>query len=775
MDHYHLATRGDNEGLWDWNLASNRVHFSPRWISIVGCDEHDVSNTPEAWLQRVHPEDFSEVQRAIDAHLAEGPCEFDIPHRLLHKDGTYRWMSCHGVVVRNEGGQAIRLMGCHSDVTADKVADALTGLPNRLLFVDHLTRSIERAKRNQAYHFAVLLLDLDRRETDGERSGPPAGDPLLTAAARRLETCLRAGDGPISVRGDHLVARFRGDEFGILLDGLEEPGDARIVADRVLAEILASFTLGGREVFLAASIGIAVSATGYTRAEDVLRDADTALYRAKLLGRARCEIFDTAILKSAQAELQLEADFKEALDRREFLLFYQPVVSLASNQIAGFEALVRWQHPVRGVISPVEFIPIAERTGFIVPLGNWILREACLQLKAWQESLPITKDVWVSVNLSSPQFNQPALVEQIGQALRDVALEAPCLMLELTEGVAMANPAAAKGLLMQLRVMGARVGLDDFGTGQSSLAYLHQFPADFLKLDRSFVRDMETRTDVRDIVGAVTALAHQLGLRVIAEGVENEEQLAVVRSLKCEYVQGFLYSRPVDSERAADLLRSGFPPRPGSQCQAVPASDVRAAGCVPVRQGGTRWLQNTRSLYIVAATLATLTCAGLAARFTYQPPSPVRTSSQPALKSAARGSPALAATPRATVPAGNLASGEPARTDASASKPVPPPAKPLTYALAVEHKHALRSCRGLLTVSRSGIAFVPDKEKDDDAFTLKYNELLYVLSDDSLTVKSNAKSYRFKAADVTGEDDNRARLQKVVESIMRLRRATPTI
>jgi EAL domain-containing protein (putative c-di-GMP-specific phosphodiesterase class I) len=490
-------------------------------------------------------------------------------------------------------------------------------------------------------------------------------------------------------------------------------------------------------------------------------------------------MFDTAILKSAQAEFQLEADFKEALNRCEFLLFFQPVVALASNRIAGFEALVRWQHPVRGLVSPMEFIPIAERTGFILPLGNWILREACLQLKAWQESLPTAKDVWVSVNLSSPQFNQPALVEQISEALHDVALEAHCLVLELTEGVAMENPKAVKGLLMQLRVMGARVALDDFGTGQSSLAYLHQFPADILKVDRSFIRDMESRTDVKDIVGAVTTLAHQLGLQVIAEGVENDEQLALVRALKCEYVQGFLYSRPVDKERAADLLRDGLPPRPGAGRHAVPALEARPEVCGPDHEGGRRLIRAPKSLYVGAAVLATLACAGVLARFTDRPQLPARSASQPALENPRSGAPAPAATP----PASQRALESPGlRRLESAAKPpakmtpsrLPAPA-PTTYSLAIVHKHALGSCRGLLTVSRSGVAYIPEKEKDKatDAFTLKFNEFLYALSDDSLTIKSNSRSYRFKAADATGKDDNRSRLQQIVDGITRLRSETP--
>ena len=765
MNAHHLTARGDHAGLWDWNLATNRVHFSPRWISMVGSDEHQLGNTPEAWLSRVHPDDISQVRHQIDEHLAGGTCEFDLPHRLLHRDGTYRWMSCHGVVVRNDSGRAVRVMGCHSDVTAEKVTDALTGLPNRLLFMDHLARAIERARRNPTHHFAVLLVDLGRSEPHEDEDGVKAPDPVLTAAARRLETCLRAGDGGASLSRNHLVARLRGDEFAILLDGLAEIGDARVAADRVLGEILSSFMVGGDEVFLTASIGIAVSATGYTRAEVVVRDADTALHRARLLGRARCEVFDTAILKSAQTEVQLDADFVDALARGEFVLLFQPVVALATHRVAGFEALVRWQHPSRGLISPAEFIPIAEKSGFIVPLGQWTLREACLQLKAWQVSLPAAENVWVSVNLSAPQFNQPSLADDISGALRDAGLPAHCLVLELTEGVAMENPAVAKGLLMQLRVMGARVALDDFGTGQSSLAYLHQFPADKLKLDRSFIRDMERRTDVRDIVAAVTTLAHQLGLEVIAEGVETAGQLAQVRSLGCEYAQGYLFSKPVDKECAAELLRTGFEVETDCGPTTGTAAAAGESDCLPEREAAGR-SRLSRLLYVATAAVVTVALAGIVVRFTAQRPPLDPSSSEAAVE--------RTATTPDPVP-GNLPAAKPPAAAAIPTPPAVSAAKPVVYSLPVVHKHAVRGCRGQLTVSPRGLAFVPDKEEDrvKDGFVFKYGEFLSAVSGDELTVTSQAKTYRFKAADASGKGEGRTRIQELGSRISRLRQAPP--
>ena len=779
--------RTENEGLWDWNLVSNRVHFSPRWIALVGCDAHEIGGTQEAWLQRVHPEDLSLVTRTIETHLADGSSDFDIPHRMLHADGSYRWMSCRAVVERNAEGQATRVTGSHADVTAATVTDPQTGLPNRLLLAERLTRSIERATRYPGFHYAVLRLDLDR----STGAGPTVGNALLAAAARRLETSLRVWNVPPMLRHSDLVARLEGDQFAILLDGLKELDHAVIVADRILAEILAPFGVGDREVFLSASLGIAVSATGYARADDTLRDAETALHRAKQLGGARCEVFDTAILKSLQMALQLEADLAPALERQEFHVFYQPIVSLESSKVVGFEALVRWQHPVLGMIPPVEFISIAERTGLIVPLGQWVLREACLQLRAWQDSQS-ARDLWISVNVSSVQL-RPALVEEIGDALRDSGVEARCLVLELTESVAMENPTAATTLLMQLRALGVRISLDDFGTGHSSLAYLRQLPVDALKVDQSFVRGIETNDDMSGIFGIVTTTAQQLGLSVVAEGIENEDQLALIRTLGCKFGQGYLLSRPVNREAASQILATGLPSREGRTAgnQTATRRPERETEPAGMRAGRP----TARALYIAAAVLAVMVSIGFASRLarepeaeaspvmlqaevvappaeaaippsgTVVPSAPVVIPSAPAVKpsAAAVKSPASFVTP-ATRPVA-----QPTRSEPAGGTTAPATVRPAvsTTSFAAVHQHRFGNCRGMLVVSRDGVAFLPDegKEKGADAFSFSHSEFLHSLEDGSLTIKSRDRTYRFKAALATDKDDNENKLQQLANSI----------
>jgi diguanylate cyclase (GGDEF)-like protein len=424
--------------------------------------------------------------------------------------------------------------------------DALTGLPNRALLMDHLKLSIERVKGRSGYLFAILFLDLDRFKNINDSLGHIAGDQLLIEIARRLEKCLRPTD---------TVARLGGDEFAILLDGLEDYGDAIRVAERVQNDLASPFNLGGHEVYTTASIGITLNTIGYDDPENVLRDADTAMYRAKENGKARHEMFDKVMHARAVALLQLENDLRRAIEREEFRVFYQPIVSLETDRIVGFEALIRWRHPEQGYVSPTEFIPVAEETGLIIEIGQWVLGEACGQMREWQRQSPDLRALTLSVNLSGKQFTQPDLIEQIKRILDRTNFDPRSLKLEITESVVMENAETASMMLTQLRALGVQLSIDDFGTGYSSLSYLHRFPVTTLKIDRSFISRMSAGLENSEIVRTILTLAGNLGMEVVAEGVETEEQLAQLKSMRCDYAQGYLFSKPVDADAAAALFK----------------------------------------------------------------------------------------------------------------------------------------------------------------------------------------------------------------------------
>jgi diguanylate cyclase (GGDEF)-like protein len=428
--------------------------------------------------------------------------------------------------------------------------DALTGLPNRTLLTDHLRLAIGRARRRRDHLFAVLFLDLDRFKNINDSLGHAAGDQLLIEIARRLETCMRPTD---------TVARLGGDEFAILLDGLESQCDAIRVADRVQEELMRSFNLNGHEVYTAASIGITLSAHAYDDPENVLRDADTAMYRAKEKGKGRYELFDTDMHADAMARLQLENDLRRAIENQEFEVYYQPILSLSTGQIAGFEALVRWHHPERGFVSPTEFIPLAEETRLIMEIGEWVLFESCRQMSAWRQMLPAHHPLTISVNLSTKQFTQLGLIERVKEALAESGLAPQFLKLEITESAVMDNAESAASMLMQLRELGIQLSIDDFGTGYSSLSYLHRFPVNTLKIDRSFVSRMGEGGENAEIVRTIITLASNLGMAVIAEGVETQEQHAQLEALKCDYGQGYLYSMALEAEAALRLIQQSQP------------------------------------------------------------------------------------------------------------------------------------------------------------------------------------------------------------------------
>jgi diguanylate cyclase (GGDEF)-like protein len=429
--------------------------------------------------------------------------------------------------------------------------DGLTGLANRALFMDHLKLALGRAERHEAYRFAVLFLDLDRFKFVNDSLGHTVGDQVLVGIARRLETAMRPGD---------TVSRLGGDEFTILLDDVGDAGEARAVAERLQRELSMPYNLGGQEVFITVSIGIATSATGYQCPEDILQDADTAMYRAKHLGKARHEVFNQAMRTHAVDVLELERDLRRAVERREMFLQYQPIVSLDTGVLHGFEALVRWQHPERGLIPPLKFIPIAEETGHIIPLGIWVLGQACRQMRRWQDMSPANEPLTISVNLSGKQFMQHDLLEQIQAVLRETGLDPRSLKLEITETVVMENIETATRTLEQLRALGVELSIDDFGTGYSSLSYLQSFPVSILKVDRSFVSRITESDGTVEIVRTILRLAQHLGMSVVAEGVETEQQRAQLRALECEFGQGYYFSKPMDEDAVEALLLSNFPP-----------------------------------------------------------------------------------------------------------------------------------------------------------------------------------------------------------------------
>jgi len=553
-ERYALAARGSNDGLWDWNLLANVVHFSPRWKAMLGYQEAQVGDRPEEWFERIHDADRERVKQEIAAHQKGLTPHFESEHRVLHKDGSFRWMLSRGVAVHDTSGNPLRMAGSQTDITEGKVSDPLTGLPNRLLFIDRVGRLVKHMKRRKDHLFAVLFLDLDGFKMINDSMGHLIGDQLLLGVANRLEKCLRSTDTVARLGEAFTVARLGGDEFTVLLDDIKDPGDAKRAADRMMKALASPFILGGKEVFTSVSIGIALSTSAYEQPEEMLRDADTAMYRAKALGKARYEVFDADMRASVMARLQLETDLHRALEREELRNFYQPIVALASGEIAGFEALLRWQHPTRGLLGPIEFIPVAEETGLIRELGWWNLRKACQQISEWRAGSIAHRHLSISVNLSAKQFLQPKLVEDIRNLLQELALPPEALKLEITESTVMADPSAAIEMLQQIKSLGIRLAIDDFGTGYSSLSYLHRFPLDTLKIDRSFISGMGDDGEGMEIARTILPMANNLRLDVVAEGVETLQQVALLKKLHCKYGQGYYFSKPLSAEGTAALL-----------------------------------------------------------------------------------------------------------------------------------------------------------------------------------------------------------------------------
>jgi diguanylate cyclase (GGDEF)-like protein/PAS domain S-box-containing protein len=538
-----------SEGRW---LQVNRS-----LCSLLGYSARDLMATD--FLTITHPDDLGTALSSIKELLKGKIPSHQMEKRYIHKQGHEVWVLWNVSLARDAYTGAAHLIFQIQDITDRKRAeerllhdafhDALTGLPNRALFMDHLGLAIARSKRNSDQKFAVLYLDLDRFKIINDSLGHMIGDQLLVGIARRLELCLRPGD---------TIARLGGDEFTVLIEDITDDSDTIYVAERIQSELTVPFTLNGREVFTTVSIGIAPGSSNYERAEDILRDADTAMYRAKTMGKARHEIFDKAMHARAMNLLQLETDLRRAIEREEFFVQYQPIVSLETSHLRGFEALVRWRHPTRGLISPIDFIPVAEETGLIIQIGEWVLRESCRQMQQWQTLFPSDPPMFISVNLSGKQFTQPDLINEVAHILDETGLNPRNLKLEITESVVMENIETATEMLKQLRALGVKLSIDDFGTGYSSLSYLHRFPIDTLKIDRSFVTQMSDNNENMEIVRTVVMLAQNLGMDVVAEGVETTEQLSLLQRLGCEFGQGYFFSKPVDATSAEKIIAETY-------------------------------------------------------------------------------------------------------------------------------------------------------------------------------------------------------------------------
>lgn len=561
-ERYALAAKGSNDGLWDWDLNTNKVYYSPRWNSILGYAENETEDSPEAWISLIHPEDVEQFRIALDKHLEGQKSHLRNEHRITTRDGEVRWVLCRGVAVRDENDRAIRIAGSLTDISREKESesalrrqaqhDKLTGLPNRTLLTEMVRTSLARTERDDDYSFAILFLDFDRFKIINDSLGHEYGDMLLVNIAQQLRVQLRTVD---------TAARLGGDEFVILLDGIDGVGGAIEVANRLLDKFSDPHNLKGHEVISTASIGIVTSSSKYRRAEDMIRDADTAMYQAKASGKARYVLFDKDMHTQALQRLNLEKDLRKAIAMGQMWVAYQPIVDLETAALRGFEALLRWEHPELGPVNPEEFINIAEETGEIVEIGNWVLRQACRQHVKWKQQHPHAGDLFMNINISKRQIAQPDIVKNLEQVFEETGIEPTSVKLEITESVIMDDRNGITPVLDSIRSLGVQLAMDDFGTGHSSLSCLHRFPIDVLKIDREFIMNMEQRIEYSAVIQAIITLAQTLNISVVAEGLETADQVAQLQALECNHAQGYFFAKPMNSAEAGEYIRDANQPR----------------------------------------------------------------------------------------------------------------------------------------------------------------------------------------------------------------------
>jgi PAS domain S-box-containing protein len=567
---FELITENAADMIAVTDRNGKRIYNSPAYQKVLGYAPEELEATSS--LDQIHPDDCARVLEAAEKARNTGRGE-RLEYRIRHKDGSWRFLESTASVIRGLKGESEGLVIVNRDITQRKRAeekldhlsfhDGLTNLPNRALFLDRLQRAITLSRRHTDFRFAVLFIDIDEFKVFNDSLGHAAGDVLLIQVAQRLGASLRGtdtisrpriGDTAEPLGGESTLARPGGDEFTLLIEELQNPSDTIRVAERIQQRLALPFNLNGREIVLTASIGIAFSGNPGAEAQDILGEAEIAMYRAKSTGKGRCEVFDHEMHADAIKRLQLETDLRKALELNQFRVYYQPIVSLESGQIVGFEALSRWQRPER-LVMPGEFIAAADETGIILPINRQLLYDACRQVRLWQAIFPSDPPLTINLNITPKQFAQPELASQIGSSLRETGLDPGCVNLEITETIAMGDAERSAIVLAELKALGVRLDIDDFGTGYSSLSRLQRFPVDTLKIDRSFISRIDTDPATHEIVRVIVMLAHGLRLKVVAEGVETQAQVDLLKSMGCELAQGYLYSKPVPAEAIELLLK----------------------------------------------------------------------------------------------------------------------------------------------------------------------------------------------------------------------------
>jgi len=547
-ERYSLATRGADDGLWDWNLETGQIYFSPRWESLLGYSPGELGSSSEQWLSKVHSSDRDRLKRELSDFMKGRGKRFRSEYRIQHKEGSYRWMLTRGFALRDPSGEVYRMAGSQTDVTDRKIRDPLTGLPNRALFMDRLECALSRTLQDSSNSFAVFVLKSESFKRVNDTLGYQVGDVLLGEFIQRLQDCLDEQSTVVSL----------GEEgFAVLLGSLDGEAEATRISSQIQYEMKPPFRVGEEEVSVRLVVGIAIGENRYEQPEDALRDAQTAANRAQEQG-LNSLVFDSNMRVLAVSRLRLEGELRQALEKEEFLLYYQPIVSLRDGHLIGFEALVRWQPEENRIVSPGEFIPMAEETGLIIPLERWVLAEASRQLKIWQE-VGGNPELALSVNFSPEQYRQTDLVETLQKNLLETGLDPRTLRLEITESTFLKDSATLNELLTSIRKINIQLHMDDFGTGYSSLSYLHRFPINVLKIDRSFVSNMSDSAQAQQIVEAIAHLGKNLRLGVTAEGIETLEQLRALQELGCDYGQGFYFSKPVNTTEAEVLVKGELP------------------------------------------------------------------------------------------------------------------------------------------------------------------------------------------------------------------------